>query len=102
MTVIGFRRVELISGVATGLLALLGPSSLNVTTFMFSTFPATEKIFALLSLVVTHIVPALLVAVGSYIHAVRQNASGFVIVLLGGSVVMNWESLLSSAGSSTR
>jgi len=78
------RKVELIGGIATGLLALFGPSSFSLAVFMFSSFTVKEKVLGLLSLFVTYIGPAILIAIGSYIHAVRQRASGFVMILVGG------------------
>jgi hypothetical protein len=77
------RKVELISGVATGLLALFGPSSFSLAVFMYSDFTVKEKTLGLLSLFVTYIGPAILIAIGSYIHAVRQRVSGLVMVLVG-------------------
>ena len=78
------RKVELISGIATGFLALFSPSSFSLAVFVFSDFTFKEKLSGLLSLLVTYIGPAILVAIGSYIHAVRQRASGVVMVLVGG------------------
>lgn len=87
MVMTGSRRVEVIAGFATGLVALLGPSSFNLARFIVSSFSASEKLLGLLSLVLTHLGPALLVAIGSYVHAVRQRTAGFVMVLVGGLLV---------------
>jgi hypothetical protein len=95
------RRVELIGGIATGLLALLSPSSFSLTLFMFSTFSVKEKLLGLLSIFVTHIGPAMLVTIGSYTHAVRQRASGFVMVLVGGLVLTIMGFVVSWGGFST-
>src|SRR5882724_5452638 len=81
------RKVELISGIATGFLALFSPSSFSLAVFVFSDFTFKEKLSGLLSLLVTYIGPAILVAIGSYTHAVRHRASGFRMVLIGGLVL---------------
>ncbi len=81
MTVL--RKVELIGGIATGFLALFGPSSFSLAVFMFSDFTVKEKVLGLLSIFVTYVGPAILIAIGSYIHAVRQRATGFLMVLVG-------------------
>jgi len=77
------RKVELIGGIATGFLALFGPSSFSLAVFMFSDFTVKEKVLGLLSIFVTYVGPAILIAIGSYIHAVRQRATGFLMVLVG-------------------
>jgi hypothetical protein len=85
------RKVEFISGIVTGVLALFGPSSFSLAVFMFSDFTVKEKLLGLLSLFATYIGPAILIALGSYIHAVRQRVSGFVMVLVGCLVLTSIE-----------
>lgn len=47
---------------------------------------ATQQIAGILVLSV----PALLVGVGSYLHAVRNNFSGFVLLWIGGTALTLW------------
>jgi len=93
------RKVELISGIATVFLALFSPSSFSLAVFMFSDFTVKEKLSGLLSLFVTYIGPAIFVAIGSYIHSVRQGASGFVMVLVGTLVLTIIEFVVFVGGS---
>ena len=78
----------MIAGVATGLLALLNPSSFVLAQFLFSAYNTNEKLIALLSSVVTFLGPALLVSIGSYTHAVRQKAGGLIMILVGSTILI--------------
>ena len=96
MTVL--RKVELISGIATGLLALFSPSSFSLILFVLGAFSVKEKLFGLLYLFVTYIGPAMLIAIGSYTHAVRRRASGFVMIMVGGLVLTIIEVIVTFGG----
>ena len=71
------RKVELISGILTGVLA----------TAVSSTLAPPQSVLGLLRLLPFYVGPALLVAVGSYVHAVRRKTSGLVTLLVGGSIL---------------
>lgn len=71
------RRIELVCGMTTLLLALA----------VSSTLALPRSVLDFLSLLPFHIGPALLVAVGSYFHAVRRKTSGLVMLLVGGSIL---------------
>jgi hypothetical protein len=82
------RRIETIAGVATGLLALLNPSSFVLAQYLMSPSNTKEKLLALLSSLITFIGPAILVTIGSYTHAVRQKSRGLVMVLVGSVILI--------------
>jgi hypothetical protein len=71
------RKVELISGILTGLLALT----------VSCTLALPRSVLQFVNLLPFYLGPALLVAVGSYFHAVRQKTSGLVMLLVGGSIL---------------
>jgi hypothetical protein len=71
------RKVELISGITTGLLALA----------VSGTLAPPLSVLQFLRLLAFYLGPALLVAVGAYVHAVRGQRWGFVILLVGGVIL---------------
>lgn len=76
------KKLELAGGVLTGVLGLVAPfCRLGVadTVRLYSLWPSL-----LIEVLVLFIVPGSLVAIGSYLHAVRRKTVGFVIVLVGG------------------
>lgn len=77
MEVTALRTVELISGIATGLLSLVVSCSLALP----------RSLLEFLGLLPFYLGPALLVAVGSYLHAIRRRSSGLVMLLIGGSIL---------------
>lgn len=71
-------RVERICGVLTGVFAILG-------AFRSVNPEVTSNIVLTL---VLYILPSFLVLVGSWIHSGTQKKSGFVILLVGGLVLL--------------
>lgn len=56
--------------------------------FVLSSSSTNEKLLAVVSSLVTYIGPAILVGVGSYVHAIRQRMAGFVMVVIGGLILI--------------
>jgi len=75
------RKVELVGGVATGVLGLVVPFFPNGahTLELIRLWPGL-----LLGDLVGFIIPGLLVAIGSYIHTLQGKTRGFVLLLVGG------------------
>jgi hypothetical protein len=71
------RKFELICGITTLLLA----------TAVSCTLAPPRSVLQFLALLPFYLGPALLVAVGSYFHAVRRKTSGLVMLLVGGSIL---------------
>jgi hypothetical protein len=71
------RKVELICGITTLLLA----------TAVSCTLALPRSVLQFLDLLPFYLGPALLVAVGSYFHAVRRKTGGLVMLLVGGSIL---------------
>jgi hypothetical protein len=71
------RKFELICGITTFLLA----------TAVSCTLALPRSVWHFLDLLPFYLGPALLVAVGSYLHAVRRKTSGLVMLLVGGSIL---------------
>jgi hypothetical protein len=71
------RKVELMSGVATGVFGL----AISCTLFRPRFF------VELLGIIPLYLGPTILVAAGSYFHAVRLKTSGLVILLASGSIL---------------
>ncbi len=84
------RKVEIIAGVATGLLTVFNPSSFVLAQFVLSSSNTNEKLLAVVSSLVTYIGPAILVAIGSYAHAHLQRTVGFGMVVLGGLILIGF------------
>lgn len=76
-----WRRVELFSGVACGLLGLL-PFFLRYGAETFQLFRASPG--NLLDAVLFFFVPGALVAIGSYFRAVKRKTAGLILLLIGG------------------
>ena len=72
------RRIERVCGVLTGVLAII--AALQIVNVDFP--------IQILALSLVYILPALLVAIGSWIHSGTQKKGGFLILLLGGSVLL--------------
>lgn len=75
------RKIEFASGMITGVLGFFPDLSKHgAHTFeLFRLWPGL-----LVDALLLFIVPGLLVAIGSYLHAAREKTSGFVILLVGG------------------
>lgn len=75
------KKFELVAGVATGLLGLLPPFCKHGanTIELFRLWPGL-----LLDAILLTVIPGLLVAIGSILHATRDKTSGFVLLLIGG------------------
>ena len=71
------RKFELTCGITTFLLA----------TAVSCTLALPRSVLQFLDLLPFYLGPALLVAVGSYFHAVRRKTSGLVMLLVGGSIL---------------
>jgi len=71
------RKFELICGITTLLLA----------TAVSCTLALPRSVLQFLDLLPFYLGPALLVAVGSYFHAVRRKTSGLVMLMVGGSIL---------------
>jgi hypothetical protein len=82
------RKVELVSGMLTGVLALAVSCILAL--------PRSALDF--LALLPFYLVPALLVAVGSYLDVFRQKTSGLVMLLVGGSILTVWSFIVTLFG----
>ena len=73
------RKFELICGITTLLLATVVSCTL-----------APLSVLQFLRLLTVYLGPALLVAVGSYFHAVRRKTTGLVLLMIGGSILTVW------------
>lgn len=71
------RKVELISGITTGLLALV----------VLCTVLRPPLVTDFLALLPFYVGPAVLVSFGSYIHAIRQTTRGLVMLMIGGAIL---------------
>lgn len=67
------RKIELISGVLTGVLAVVVSVTYLVPRYGLDFFE-----------VGLYLAPALLVSVGAYIHTLRGRSSGRILLLVGG------------------
>lgn len=77
----GWRKAELCCGVACGLLGPL-PFFVQSRTAPLELFRRSPEF--LLEAVLMFLLPGLLVAVGSYLHGVRNKKAGLILLLLGG------------------
>ncbi len=77
MAMTALRKIELMSGIMTGVLALAVPCILA----------PPRSVGEFLRLLPFYLVPALLVAFGSYVHAVRRKTRGLVMLMVGGSIL---------------
>jgi len=71
------RKFELTCGITTFLLAAA----------VSCTLALPRSVWHFFDLLPLYLGPALLVAVGSYLHAVRRKTSGLVMLLVGGSIL---------------
>ena len=79
---------ELVFGIATGLVTVLNPLTL-VHMEVASNRPVDrETISALFGLILMFVGPGLLVSIGSYIHAAQEKTAGFVLTMIGGSILV--------------
>ena len=76
-----WRRVELFCGLACGVLGLL-PFFWRHGMDAFAIFSQWPEL--LLDAALLYFLPGLLVAAGSYLHAMRDKTAGFVLVLVVG------------------
>lgn len=76
-----WRRVELFCGLGCGVLGLL-PFFWRHGMHVFALFNQWPEL--LLDAVLLYFLPGLLVAAGSYLHAVRRKTAGFLLVLVVG------------------
>lgn len=76
------RKLELTSGVATLVLGLIAPFCRDGVADTFRLYRLWPGL--LLDASIFFIVPGLLVAIGSYLHAVKRKTVGFVVLLVGG------------------
>jgi hypothetical protein len=82
------RKVELTSGIVTGVLALV----------VVGAVAQPGSVLDFLSFLPFYLVPSLLVAVGSYVHAIRRKTLGLVILLIGGLILTVMILLLTFGG----
>ncbi len=82
------RKVELTSGILTGVLAVVVIAALT----------QPSDVSGFLRLLPFYLVPSMLVAIGAYIHAVRRKNSGLVTLLIGGSLLTVMIPLLTLGG----
>jgi hypothetical protein len=71
------RKVELISGITTGVLALA----------VLCTVLRPPFVTDFLALLPFYLGPAALVSFGSYIHAIRRTTRGLVMLMIGGAIL---------------
>lgn len=76
------KKFELVGGVATGVLGLVAPFCRHGVADTFRLYWLWPSL--LLEALVFFIIPGSLVAIGSYLHAVKRKTVGFVLVLVGG------------------
>jgi hypothetical protein len=79
------KKLELVAGVLTAILGLLPPFCKHgaYTVELFRLSPGL-----LLDAILLNIIPGVLVATGSILHAARGKTSGFVILLIGSIFLM--------------
>lgn len=82
------RRIELICGITTGLLALA------VSCTLFRPRLALD----VLGILPLYLTPAMTVALGSYLHVVRRRRIGWVMLMLGGLILTAIMSVLALGG----
>lgn len=83
-----WQAIELCFGIATGLVAVLNPVSLFQVEHTFNTVLDKEAVAGLFGLLLMFIGPGLLVAIGSYLHALQEKTIGFVLIMIGGSILV--------------
>lgn len=72
------QRIELIFGIATGVVEIITVGILEVTE------PSGKEVAAsIVGSLLFFLVPGLLVAVGSYLHVIRKTIIGLVMLLIG-------------------
>jgi hypothetical protein len=76
-----WRRIELFCGIGCGVLGPL-PFFLRHGAYAFDLFKSSSG--NLLDALLLFFLPGLLVAVGSYFHAVRTRTFGLILLLVGG------------------
>lgn len=76
-----WRRIELFCGISCGVLGLL-PFFLKHGAYAFDLFRSSNGNLA--DALLLFFLPGLLVAVGSYFHAVRTRTAGLILLLVGG------------------
>jgi hypothetical protein len=83
------RKLELISGTATGLLG--AAVTLNMLRTDYETMRRLSEEFPLFQELLVGLLlflfPSLLVAVGSFLHAMKQQSRGRAMLLVGGSFI---------------
>jgi hypothetical protein len=72
------KRIELIFGIATGVLEIITVGVLLVTDFSGNQVGAW-----IVSALLLWLAPGFLLAVGSYLHVLRERTIGFVMLLIG-------------------
>ena len=76
-----WRRIELFCGISCGVLGLL-PYFLRHGAYAFELFRSSPGNLA--DALLLFLLPGLLVAGGSYFHAVRKRTVGLILLLVGG------------------
>ena len=79
-----WRRIELFCGIGCGVLGAL-PFFLKHGAYAFELFRSSSG--NLMDALLLFLLPGLLVAVGSYFHALRARTFGLVLLLVGGIVL---------------
>jgi hypothetical protein len=79
---------ELVFGIATGLVTVLNPLTLVHMEVASNRPVGRETISALFGLILMFVGPGLLVSIGSYIHAAQEKTAGFVLTMIGGSILV--------------
>jgi hypothetical protein len=83
-----WHPIELFCGVLTGLVTVFSPATLF---FVQRTFDLGFEKYTLAELfadLLMYIAPSLLVALGSYIHTAQEKTAGFVLTMIGGSILV--------------
>ncbi|HJX90503.1 MAG TPA: hypothetical protein VJ372_08405 [Pyrinomonadaceae bacterium] len=79
---------ELVFGIATGLVTVFNPLTLGDMEVMSNRPADKETLAGLFGLLLMFIAPGLLVGLGSYIHTTKEKTVGFVLTMIGGSILV--------------
>jgi len=87
-----WQPIELLFGIATGLVALFNPITFFEVEYLFNMpwlrHEPRDDFLSVIGVIVMFVGPGLLVAVGSYIHTTQEKTIGFVFTVIGASILV--------------
>jgi hypothetical protein len=83
-----WHPIELVFGIAAGLVTVFNPLTLGDMEVMSNRPADKETLAGLFGLLLMFIAPGLLVGLGSYIHTTQKKTTGFVLTMIGGSILV--------------